>query len=151
MASTFFKRLDRALILRRVPRAGADVREAERLKQLADRALVVGDPEALQDEALQVDPTPAHHAMHGPVRPGLDKLGDLGALLGREARLGTLGPAVQKAIGAVRVEAVNPSFGPQRLPVHAADPGRLRPVHPVQDRSQREEPAALVCVLGRGG
>ena len=111
------------------------MREAERLEELADRALVVGDPEALDDDTLQIDPTPAHHPVHGPVRPYLDELCDFGTLLDREARLRTFGPAVEKAIRPVRVEPVHPVA--QRLPVHAADPGRLRPVHPVQHRRQR--------------
>ena len=63
-------------------RAGADVGEAERLQELADRALVIGNPEPLVDDALQVDPPPAHNAMHDPVRAGLDELNDLGSLLG---------------------------------------------------------------------
>jgi hypothetical protein len=46
-----FERLDRSLILSRVTRAGADLGEAKRLKQLADRALVVLHPEALRDHA----------------------------------------------------------------------------------------------------
>ena len=61
--------------------AGADVAEAELLQDLADRALVVGHPEALGDEALQVDPAPAHDAMHGPIRAGLDELGQLRLLV----------------------------------------------------------------------
>ena len=55
-AGKFFERLDRPLILSGVTRAGADVGEAERLQELADRALVIGNPEALEDDALQVDP-----------------------------------------------------------------------------------------------
>jgi hypothetical protein len=121
------------------------VAKAERLEQLADRALVVRHPEARQDEPLQVDPPPAHHAMHGPVGAGLDKLRDLGALLLRQTRLGTLGPTVQKALGTLCIEPVNPVA--QRLPVHSADPGRLRPAHAVHNRSQRQQPTALVCVL----
>ncbi len=74
-------------------RAGADVREAERPEDLADRALVVGDPEALDDDALQIDPALPHDAVHGPVRAGLDEFGDLGPLFLAEARLGTFGPA----------------------------------------------------------
>lgn len=46
-AGTFLERLDRARVLRRVTRAGADVREAERLQELADRALVTSDPGGL--------------------------------------------------------------------------------------------------------
>src|SRR5918995_3857409 len=146
VSGTFFERLDRALILRRVTRAGADVREAELVQELADRALMVGDPEAIEDHPLQVDPTPAHHAMHGSVRTGLDEPRDLSSLLLGKARLGTFGPAVPKAIGTVRVEPMHPV--PQGLPVHAADPRRLRPVHAVHNRSQRKQPAALVRVLG---
>jgi hypothetical protein len=39
------------------------MREAERLEDLADRALVIRDPEAVGDHPLQTDPAPAHHAM----------------------------------------------------------------------------------------
>ena len=64
-------------------RPGADVGEAEHLEQLADGALMISDAEALGDQALQVDPAPAHHAMHGAVGTGLDQIGELGLLLGR--------------------------------------------------------------------
>jgi hypothetical protein len=145
MAGKFFKSLDRARVLHRVTRAGADVGEAEPLEELADRALVIGDREALQDDALEIDAPPTHDAVHGPVRTGLDELCELSSLLLREPRLATFGPVVEKAIGAVFVEPVNPVA--QRLAVHPADPGRLGPVHPVQNRSQRQETAALVGVL----
>src|SRR6185436_17606074 len=91
---SFFEPLDRAGVLRRMSRASADMREAERREELADGALVIGDPEALENDALQVDPAPAHHTVHGPVRTGLDELRDLASLLLREAWLRTLGPAV---------------------------------------------------------
>jgi hypothetical protein len=123
------------------------VREAERLEELADRTLVVGDSEALEDDALQVDPTPAHDAVQGPVRAGLDELRDLRTLLRRETGRRAFGPSVQETLGAVRVEPMPPVT--QRLPIHPADPGRLCPVHAVQNRSQRQQPAALVRVLRR--
>ena len=69
VAGKFF-RLDRERILRRVARAGADMGEAERLQELANCALVVADPEPLENDALQVDPPPAHHTVDGLVRPG---------------------------------------------------------------------------------
>jgi hypothetical protein len=147
VAGKFFERLDRPLILSRVTRTGADVREAERL-QLADRAFMIGDPEALADHPLQVDPAPAHDPVYGPVRTRLDEFREFGPLLRREARLGSLGPAVQKTVRTVCVEPMHPV--PQRLPVHPADPGRLRPVHPVNDSRQREQAPALVGVLRRG-
>src|SRR3954465_12169943 len=132
---TFFERLDRAPVLSRVTRTATDVREAQRLEELADRALVVGDPEALHDDALQIDPTPAYDPVHSPVRAGLDELPDLCALLRRETGRRAFGPAVQQTLGAVAIEAMDPVA--QRLSVHPTDPGRLRPVHPVQNRSQR--------------
>jgi hypothetical protein len=110
------------------------VGEAERLQELADCALVITNPEPLEDDALQVDSAPAHHTVDGLVRPSCNEFGYLGPLIIRQARLGTLGPAVQKTLGAMRVEAMDPVA--QRLPVHAADPGRLGPVHPVPNRSQ---------------
>src|SRR3954452_3918063 len=61
----FFKRLDRARILGRVTRASTHMREAKRLEELADCTFVIGDPEPLDNDALQVDPTPAHHTVQG--------------------------------------------------------------------------------------
>src|SRR3954462_11219921 len=129
-----FKRLDRARILGRVTRASTHMREAKRLEELADCTFVVGDPEPLENDALQVDPTPAHHTVQGLVRPRCNEFGYLDPLIMRQARLGTLGPAVQKTLGAMPVEPMDPVA--KRLPVHAADPGSLGPVHPVQNRSQ---------------
>ena len=85
-------------------RAGADMREAEPHQELADRALMIGDPEPLEDDTLEIDPPPAYDPVHGSVRSGIDQLGNLGPLGGRETRLGTFGPAVQKA---VRPRALN--------------------------------------------
>ena len=73
-------------------RAGADVAEAELVQDLADRALVEGHTEALGDEALQVDPAPAHDPMHRPIGAGLDEMGQFGLLLGREAGRVAFGP-----------------------------------------------------------
>ena len=35
----------------------------------------------------------------------------------------------------------------QRLPIHAADPGRFAAILAVAHRGQRQQPTALVCVL----
>src|SRR4051794_26296454 len=74
--------------------AWADVREAELLEDLADRALVVSDAEALGHDLLQVHPAPAHDSMHGALRAGFNDLGELRQLLRREARRVALRPAV---------------------------------------------------------
>ena len=77
-----FERLDRSLILSRVTRAGADLGEAELLEDLAHRALVIGDAEALSDQTLKINAPPAHDPMHGPTRAGLDKAGQVRLLVG---------------------------------------------------------------------
>ncbi len=56
----FFEHVDRAGILHRMTRSGAHVREAELLENLANRALMVGDAEALGDETLKINAPPAH-------------------------------------------------------------------------------------------
>ena len=71
------------LILSRVASARADVGEAELLEDLADRALVVDDAEALGNDPLQVDAAPAHDAVPHPTRASLDKLRPLRLLIRR--------------------------------------------------------------------
>src|SRR3954447_11917335 len=66
-----FKSRHGLLVLGRMVRTRADVREAELLEDLADRALVVSDAEALGHDLLQVHPAPAHDSMHGALRPGV--------------------------------------------------------------------------------
>ncbi len=65
---SFFELRHDPLVLSGMARASADAAEAELVQDLAHRALVIGHTEALGDEALQVDPAPAHDAMHGPIR-----------------------------------------------------------------------------------
>jgi hypothetical protein len=68
--------------LGRVARAGADVGKAKLLEDLPDCALVVGDAEALGDETLKINAPPAHDPVHGPIRAGLDKAGQVRLLVG---------------------------------------------------------------------
>lgn len=129
-------------------RAGADVREAELVQDLADRARVVGHAEALGDQLLEVDPAPAHDTMHGPIWTGLDELGQFGLLVRGEAGRVALGADVLQPLRAALVEAVNPVA--QGLAVHAAEARRLAPAHPVQDGGEGQKATALVGVLRRG-
>jgi hypothetical protein len=71
-------------------------------------ALVIDNPEALSDEMLQVDPPPAHDAMHSPIWASLDELGQLGLLLGGQAWRIALPPGVPQPLRAALVEAVDP-------------------------------------------
>jgi hypothetical protein len=56
----------------------------------------------------QIDAAPAHDAVRGAVRAGLDQLGKLRQLRGREARRAALRPAVLQPLGAALIEAVHP-------------------------------------------
>jgi hypothetical protein len=76
----FFKSLDDALVLRRMARARAHMREAEFLQELSNIALVIVDTEAGRNDALQVDPPPTHDAVGFPVRAGFDDRRQFGQL-----------------------------------------------------------------------
>src|SRR4051812_49974094 len=106
-------------------RTRADVREAELLEDLADRALVVSDAEALGHDLLQVHPAPAHDSMHGALRAGFNDLGELRQLLRREARRVAFRPAVLEPLGAPFIEAMHPVA--QRLAGSSTHPPRTRP------------------------
>src|SRR5271170_1021023 len=143
----FFKCLDDPPVLGRVARPGAYVGKAELLEKLANVTFVIVDAEPLGDDALEVDPSPAHDAVLLAIRTYLDDGRELDQLLSRQARLGTLRPIVDEPFRPSGVEAMNPIA--QRLPVHAADPGRRAPVHPVPHRSQRQQSTALVPSFDR--
>src|SRR5580700_5940029 len=71
-AESFFESLDDLLVLGGVARPRAHVGKAELLEKLADVALMIVDAEALDDDALEIDPAPAHDAVDSPVRTCLD-------------------------------------------------------------------------------
>ena len=72
----------------------ADVGEAELVQKLADIARMKVDAEPLGDDALEVDPPPAHDAILLTIRTSFDDLRQLGQLLRRQARLWTIRPVV---------------------------------------------------------
>ena len=130
-----------------MPGSGADVGEAELLQEPADRPLVIIDAELLGDDVLEVHPAPAHHAVHGPVRAGLDQRAKLRLLRRRQPRRVAPMPVVLQPVRPALVEPVHPV--PQRLTVHAAHLRSVRPVHSVQHRRQRQQTPALVRILRR--
>jgi hypothetical protein len=126
-------------------RPGADVREAERLEQLADVTLVERDAETLDDDGLQVDPPPARHAVGLKIGTSLDDRRQLRHLSLAQSGLAAFAAMIVKALGAGGVKAMHPIT--QRLAVHPADPGRLRAVLALANRRQRQQPPALVRIL----
>ena len=149
MRRSFFKRLDDPLVLSRVTRPGADVREAKLLQQLSDITLMELDAEPLGDDALEVDAPPPHHAVLLTIRAGLDDGRELDQMLRRQARLGPLCPVVDEPLRPLGVEAMHPVA--QRPAVHAADLRRRPPIHSVANRRKRQQSAALVDVLRATG
>jgi hypothetical protein len=108
-------------------------------------ALVIVDAESFADHLLKIDAPPAHDTIGRKVRSRLHDPGKLGLLRRRQARLGTSIPGIMETIRAGRVEAMH--LVSQCLPIHAADPGRIGPAHPVHNRSQRQQTPALVHIV----
>lgn len=73
-------------------RSGAHVGEAEHPQQCPDIALVIGHPETLLDDALQIDPPPAHHPVLGRVQSSLDDPGQLSLFVPQIAAVEGSGP-----------------------------------------------------------
>jgi hypothetical protein len=67
-----------------------DVGEAEFLEELSDIAGMKVDAEPLGDDALEVEPTPAHDPVLLTIRTRLDDLRKLSQLFRGQARLGDL-------------------------------------------------------------
>ena len=72
--------------------------EAKLLQKLSDTARMKLDAEPLGDDALEVDPPPAHDAVLLTIRTRLDDLREPSPLLRRKARLGALRPLVDEAL-----------------------------------------------------
>jgi hypothetical protein len=70
----FFKSCDRLRILDGVLWSGADVREAELLQNPPQAHFRQIDAEALPQNTLQIDATPAHNSIRRRVGTGLDEL-----------------------------------------------------------------------------
>ena len=143
-AGSFFKRLDDPLVLRRMAGPRAHVGEAELLQKLSDIARVEVDAEPLGDDALEVDPPPAHDAVLLAIRP-VSTISANSANCSADRR--GLGPSVQLSIRPSGPEALkrwtqSRSVWRSMPPILAA-----AAVHPVPHRSQRQKPPALVDVL----
>ena len=80
-------------------RPRADVGETKLLQKLPDIARMKVDPEPLNDDALEIDPPPAHDAIFLPIRANFHDLRECGHLLFRQPRLRTFGPVVQEPVG----------------------------------------------------
>src|SRR6202453_4374001 len=103
-----FESLDDPLVLSRMTGPRTDMGEAKLLQKLSDIARMKLDAEPLGNDALEVDPPPAHDAVDLTIRTGLDDLRELSQLLHRKARLGTLRPVVDEAVRTRSVEAMDP-------------------------------------------
>ena len=119
--------------------------ETQFLEQPANCHLANRDSKTLFDHTSQVGATPAHDAVFGQGRPTLDNLRQFGFL-----RLGQLGwlarrRAIDQALGAAGIEAMNPIA--QRLSVHPSEHARRRPRHAAIDPRYGLQTAILLGVL----
>ena len=120
----------------------ADVRNAELLQNLPERALVINDAEAFFYDTAQVDPAPVRHAVLRSIWSGFDDFAERGQLLAQEPWRGALRAEVLQPIRALGVEAVNPVA--QRLTIHPADLRRVFADHPIQNCRQRPQESLRV-------
>ena len=128
-------------------RPRADVGEAKLLQKLSDIARMKLDAEPLGDDALEVDPSPAHNPILLAIRTRLDDLRELSQLLRRKARLGTFGPVVDEALRSRGVEAMDQSRRVWRSmpPIFAAPPRSIPSRIAASDRSRRLWLTVLDC------
>lgn len=127
-------------------RPGADMGKTKTFQQSGNMPFVVDDAEALLDHALQINPAPAHHTVTLPIGPGLDQGLQFGLLCSVQTAGRPRMLMIAQAIRPFGIEAVDPV--PQRLAVHAAHAGRIRPVAPSRiDARARSRRAAFACWL----
>ena len=97
------------------------------------------DAEPLGDDALEVDPSPAHDPVGLTIRAGLDDLRELSQLLRRKARLRTFGPVVDETLRPRHVKRGTQSRNVWRSmpPIFAAEPRSIPSRTAASDRSRR--------------
>jgi hypothetical protein len=101
-------------------------------------------PEPLGDDALEVDPPPAHDPVLLPIRARFHDPSERRHLLFRQARLAAFSPVVQEPVRPGGVETVNPVA--KGLAIHAANLRRRTAIHAVPHPGQRQEPTTLIDV-----
>jgi hypothetical protein len=116
-----------------------DVGEAELLQQFPDIARMKVDAEPFGDNALEVDPTPAHHPVDLTIRAGLDDLRELSSC---SAERRGLGPSVQLSIRLSGPEALKRWTQSRSVcrsipPIFAAAPRSIPSLTAASDRSRR--------------
>ena len=89
-------------------RTCADMRKPQIMKDLADIAHMIIHVEPLLDDALQIDPTPAHDAVFLDVGAVFHDLLQFVQLFGAQTPLRPRRLAVDQPVQALRIEAVDP-------------------------------------------
>jgi len=130
-------------------RPGADMGEVQFGKQSGYAALGIDDAKALLNHPLQINSPPADNAVDGRIRAGFDNLAKLLHLPIIQHTPPPRAFAVCQTSHSFFVEPVDPIA--QRLAVHAADPRRIGPAHPVINRRQSQQPAKLARIAIRPG
>ena len=125
-------------------RACTQMGKAQIVQDLRDPALAILNPKAVLDHRLKINPAPTHHTVILDVWTLFHNPRQFVQLSIGKSALGARRPAVKKTLGTISVEPDHPAT--QRLAIHAANTRRLSPVHPVINRSNREQTAGLVAV-----
>jgi hypothetical protein len=140
----FFKCLDGVGGLGVMARSGGELAVAEAAQLPAQRVGTDREVEFIPDPLRKIDEPPAHHAMDGWHRPGLDDRRERLALLVVQARCRAGQLPVDQAVRPLCVEPQHPVTND--LPADPADPRRLVAPGAVMDRRQRQQTARLVRI-----
>ena len=100
------------------------------------------------DLVLEVDATPAHHAILLRIGTLLDPSGQFSLLRSRQPRPGAGGFAVRQPGKPLRIVAMHPVA--KCLPIHTAGLGRRPSIHALQNKRNRQHPPHRQRVLHLG-
>src|SRR5437763_11493797 len=138
--------LDRSLRLGMIARSSSELAITQ-AAQLAAQCLPGDvDPKLLPKPLAEIDQAPAHDAMDGGDRTALDYCRQRCARLLGQPRLRPRRLAIDQAIRSFLVEPQHPV--PNDLQTDIADPRSITATAAIIDRSQRQQPARLLRILG---
>jgi hypothetical protein len=106
-------------------------------QQFADRAFAIGEMPAREDQLLQIDTAPAHHAIALEVGAGFDQPHQRGFLLRAQPPRRPRRLAVDQSRQPRSIEAAHPVAQPLRIP--CPDLGRRAPILTFIGRRNRQQ------------
>jgi hypothetical protein len=138
--------LDRSLCLGMMARPSAELAITQSAHLATQRLPSDAEPELFPQPLAEIDQAPAHDAMDSRDRTALDHCRQRCAIFLDYAGLPPRRLAIDQAIRSFVVEPQHPV--PNDLQTDIADPRSITATAAIIDRSQRQQPARLLRILG---